>query len=51
MSWLSALGVTTRVSYALVKAGHLLIDGATVASGIGKKLSIFSALQNVDDGP
>jgi hypothetical protein len=40
------------VSYPAVKAGHLLIDGATLASVIGKKLSVFlSAMQNVDDGP
>jgi hypothetical protein len=39
------------VSYLLVKAGHLLIDGATLASVIGKKLCVFSAMQNVDDGP
>jgi hypothetical protein len=39
------------VSYPPVKAGHLLIDGATLASVIGKKLSVFSAMQNVDNGP
>jgi hypothetical protein len=37
------------VSYPPVKSGHLLIDGATLASVIGKKLSAFSAMQNVDD--
>jgi hypothetical protein len=39
------------VSYPPVKSGHLLIDGATLASVIGNKLSAFSAMQNVDDGP
>jgi hypothetical protein len=39
------------VLYPPVKSGHLLIDGATLASVIGKKLSAFSAMQNVDDGP
>ena len=34
-----------------VNAGHLLIDDATLASVIGKKLSVFSAMQNVVDGP
>jgi hypothetical protein len=38
------------VLYPPVKSGHLLIDGATLASVIGKKLSAFSAMQNVDDG-
>jgi hypothetical protein len=37
------------VSYPPVKSGHLLIDGATLASVISKKLSAFSAMQNVDD--
>jgi hypothetical protein len=30
-----------RVSYPPVKAGHLLIDGAILASVIGKKLCAF----------
>jgi hypothetical protein len=30
-----------RVSYPPVKAGHLLIDGAILASVIRKKLSVF----------
>jgi hypothetical protein len=38
------------VSFPPVKSGHFLIDGATLASVIGKKLSAFFAMQNVDDG-
>jgi hypothetical protein len=38
------------MSYSPVKARHLLIDDATIALVIGKMLSVFFAMQNVNDG-
>jgi hypothetical protein len=39
------------VSYPPVKGRLLSLDGATLASVIGKKSFPFSPLQTVDDGP